>query len=209
MLAFEDLALSGDVLEPGRQRLATLDARGEIGLDDARDADRRARASRPRSRSRSASRRRCRRTGPRASPSGASCTVYASSPDASAAECPRSAGIGQMPPEEIEHRVLGLLVLDVRHVGRGVEHDARGVDPVARPRAPRRRRRSGSSRSRRTGSRAGSCRRRSAPSTSRTSSPSPAPRWRSDASRSCARQRHVTSIVTITAEIVAIAHGAG
>src|SRR5262245_657837 len=35
------------------------------------------------------------------------------------------------------------------------------------------------------------------------------PRYRSEASRSCARQRHVTSIVTITAEIVAIAHGAG
>ena len=137
MLAFEDLALSGDVLEPGRQRLATLDPRGEIGLDDARNADRRAGES---SRDPDRVRHLGAGAGEEALQLPVGCIVHGvrELPGASAAECPRSAGVGQMPPEEIEHRVLGLLLLDVGHVGRGVEDDARGVDAIgvhARPAA--------------------------------------------------------------------------
>ena len=38
----------------------------------------------------------------------------------------------QVPAEQVEHRVLGFLVLDVRHVRRGVEHD-RNQQPYREP----------------------------------------------------------------------------
>ena len=135
MLAFEDLALPGDVLEPGRQRIATLDPRGDIGLDDARDADRRARAS---SRDADGVRHLGAGAGEQAFelPVGRIVDRVGELARASAAEFPRSAGILQMPPEEIEHRVLGFLVLDVGHVGRGVEHDTRRIDAVRVQAAP-------------------------------------------------------------------------
>ena len=78
-----------------------------------------------------------------------------------------------MPAEEVEDRVLRLLVLDVRHVGRRVEHDARGIDAVgvrARAAAAAEVAHLGRGERKAVLARA---RRRSAPSTSPTRPPSP------------------------------------
>ena len=47
-----------------------------------------------------------------------------------ATEATGSARVPQVPAEEVEDRILGFLVFDIRHVGRGVEHDASGIDAI-------------------------------------------------------------------------------